>query len=107
VQLARFPRRRYTSEPTPLQPLYAAAADQMVEAVALLARLEGILLDPVYTGKAMAALISLIRGNELTSGQRVVSLHTGAAPALYAAYEMLRDWYLGSAAANGVERACS
>jgi D-cysteine desulfhydrase len=86
---------------------YAAATDEMVEAVGLLARLEGILLDPVYTGKAMAGLIGLIRGKELTGGQRVVFLHTGGVPALYAAHKMLSDWHPGSAAANGVERACS
>ena len=107
MRLARFPRRRYTSEPTPPQPLYAAATDEMLEAVGLLAQLEGILLDPVYTGKAMAGLIGLIRGNELTTVQRMVFLHTGGVSALYAAHKMLSDWHPGSAAANGVERACS
>jgi len=65
-------------------PGYSLPTDEMVEAVRLLARLEGVLLDPVYTGKAMAGLISLIHQGEWTSGEKVMFLHTGGAPALYA-----------------------
>jgi D-cysteine desulfhydrase len=56
----------------------------MVEAVQLLARLEGIVLDPVYTGKTMAGLIGLVRRGEFEPGQKVLFVHTGGAPALYA-----------------------
>jgi D-cysteine desulfhydrase len=65
-------------------PGYALPTDEMVEAVQLVARLEGILLDPVYTGKAMAGLIGLIRRGEFDRGQSVLFLHTGGSPALFA-----------------------
>jgi D-cysteine desulfhydrase len=50
----------------------------------MLARTEGVLLDPVYTGKAMAGLIGLIRRGHFKRGERVLFLHTGGSPALYA-----------------------
>jgi len=55
----------------------------MLEAVELTARHETILLDPVYSGKAMAGLIDLIRQGEFKSGQNVVFIHTGGAQALF------------------------
>ncbi len=63
---------------------YSIPTDEMVEAVNLLARTESILLDPVYSGKAMAGFIGLIRRGEFTKGQKVLFLHTGGSPALYA-----------------------
>ena len=48
------------------------------------ARLEGLLLDPVYTGKAMAGLSDLIGNGKLTAARDVIFLHTGGAPALFA-----------------------
>lgn len=65
-------------------PGYSLPTPEMVEAVTMLARLEGILLDPVYTGKAMAGLIGLVRSGEIGAGERVVFIHTGGAPALFA-----------------------
>jgi L-cysteate sulfo-lyase len=62
---------------------YGIPTPGMVEAVTLLARSEGILLDPVYSGKAMAGLIDLVRKGELRKGQNVVFLHTGGAVGLY------------------------
>lgn len=62
---------------------YAIPTEEMVEAVKLVARTEGILLDPVYTGKAMAGLIGKIRKGEFTREDRVLFLHTGGTPALY------------------------
>jgi L-cysteate sulfo-lyase len=55
-----------------------------LEAVHLTARTEGILLDPVYTGKAMAGLIDLCRKGVFTKDQNVVFLHTGGFAALFA-----------------------
>jgi D-cysteine desulfhydrase len=66
------------------QPKYSVPNARMVEAVQLLARSEGILLDPVYTGKAMAGLIGLVRAGRLKRGERVLFIHTGGAPALHA-----------------------
>lgn len=68
---------------------YSLPTDAMVEAVRLFARLEGILLDPVYTGKAAAGLIDLVRRGRFKRSERVVFLHTGGAPALYAYQDVL------------------
>lgn len=69
---------------------YSIPTDGMVEAVRTLARLEGVLLDPVYTGKAMDGLISLVRRGHFKAGERVVFLHTGGAPGLFAYEDVLR-----------------
>ena len=55
----------------------------MIKAVALAARTEGLLLDPVYTGKAMAGLVDLVRLGELTAESKVLFLHSGGSPALF------------------------
>jgi len=70
-------------------PGYSLPTPEMVEAVRMVAGVEGILLDPVYTGKAMAGLIGLIRRGEFAKGQNVLFLHTGGAPALYAYQQVL------------------
>jgi len=70
-------------------PGYSLPSPEMVEAVRMVARVEGILLDPVYTGKAMAGLIALIRQGRFTRGQNVLFVHTGGAPALYAYQKVL------------------
>jgi L-cysteate sulfo-lyase len=64
-------------------PGYGQPTPGMTEAVLMLARLEGILLDPVYSGKAMAGLIDLIRTGQIAKTERVVFLHTGGAVGLY------------------------
>ncbi|OSN05853.1 D-cysteine desulfhydrase [Lonsdalea iberica] len=53
------------------------------EALQLLARLEGILLDPVYSGKGMAGLIDLIRKGDFKKGEQVVFIHTGGSAGLF------------------------
>ena len=63
---------------------YAVLTGAEREAIRLVARTEGILLDPVYTGKAMAGLIGLIRQGEVGAGERVLFWHTGGSPALFA-----------------------
>ena len=63
-------------------PGYAIVTAECAEAIRTVARADGILLDPVYTGKAMAGMIDLIRTGRLTKGQTVVFLHTGGAPAV-------------------------
>jgi len=64
-------------------PGYSLPTPQMTEAVRMLARLEGILMDPVYTGKAMAGLIDLIRKGFFSKEENVLFVHTGGSPALY------------------------
>jgi 1-aminocyclopropane-1-carboxylate deaminase/D-cysteine desulfhydrase-like pyridoxal-dependent ACC family enzyme len=54
------------------------------EAIELLARTEGIILDPVYVGKAMSGVIDYIRTGKIKKDQTVVFLHTGGTPALFA-----------------------
>lgn len=71
-------------------PGYSLPTDGMVEAVKLLAQTEGILLDPVYSGKAMAGLIDLVRKDYFPKGANVLFLHTGGSPALYAYLESFR-----------------
>ncbi len=63
---------------------YAVIGDPEREAIRLLARHEGILADPVYTGRALAGLIDLIRQGEFEAGQRVLFWHTGGTAALFA-----------------------
>jgi len=64
-------------------PGYGLPTEGMAEAVKLLAKTEGILLDPVYSGKGMAGLIDLIRKGEFREGQNVVFLHTGGSAGLF------------------------
>jgi D-cysteine desulfhydrase family pyridoxal phosphate-dependent enzyme len=64
---------------------YGVPTEEGIEAIRLLARTEAIFLDPVYSGKAMAALISHARTGELAPNEAVVFLHTGGGPSLFAA----------------------
>jgi D-cysteine desulfhydrase len=63
---------------------YGAPTDACREALTLSARTEGLVLDPVYSGKAMAGLIAARREGALAVDQPVVFLHTGGLPALFA-----------------------
>lgn len=71
---------------------YGHPDDTTVEALKLAARLEGLVLDPVYTAKSFAGVIGLARRGDLPKGRNVAYIHTGGTPALFA-YEHL----LGSA----------
>ena len=66
------------------QPKYSISNPAMVEAIQMLARTEGIPLDPVYTGKVMAGLIGLARKGFFKPSERVLFLHTGGLPAIHA-----------------------
>ncbi len=65
-------------------PGYGQPTDEMVDAISLLAADEGILLDPVYSGKGMAGLIGLIQKGYFRKDENVVFLHTGGASGLFA-----------------------
>jgi L-cysteate sulfo-lyase len=65
-------------------PAYGVPHAATVEAIKLAARLEALLLDPVYSGKGLAGLIALIRDRHWTADQDVVFVHTGGTPALFA-----------------------
>jgi L-cysteate sulfo-lyase len=62
---------------------YGVPTPGMVEAITMTARLEGILLDPVYSGKGMAGLIDLIRQGHFRPDENVVFLHTGGSVGLF------------------------
>ncbi|MDH4051066.1 MAG: D-cysteine desulfhydrase [Rubrivivax sp.] len=62
---------------------YGVPTPGMVEAVTLLAKTEGLLLDPVYSGKGMAGLIDLVRKGHFEKRDNVVFLHTGGSAALF------------------------
>lgn len=63
---------------------YGVLGEPEREAIRLMAHYEGVLLDPVYTGKAMAGLIDLVRRRTWRSEDAVLFWHTGGAPALFA-----------------------
>lgn len=69
---------------------YGVPTEAMNEAVLLLARTEGLLLDPVYSGKALAGLIDMIRKGEFDTASNIVFLHTGGSAALFAYVDQLR-----------------
>jgi D-cysteine desulfhydrase len=71
------------------QPKYSLPNARMIEAVQMLARTEALILDPVYTGKILAGLIGLAREGVFAAGQRVLFLHTGGLPGVFAYTDVL------------------
>lgn len=65
-------------------PQYGMPNEEGLAAIGLLARLEGILLDPVYTGKAMAGLLDGLEQKKFRDDGPILFIHTGGAPALFA-----------------------
>ena len=68
---------------------YGLPTESMLEAVSLLAKHEGILLDPVYSGKGMAGLIGLIRKGHFDKNDNIVFIHTGGAAGLFGYRQVL------------------
>ena len=75
-----------------LVPGYGRLNEAVREAMALAAGHEGLLLDPVYTAKAMAGLIAHVRSGRIAPGSRVLFVHTGGQPALFAYGDSLGSW---------------
>lgn len=71
-------------------PGYGYPAPDTLDAIRLLAKVEGILLDPVYSGKGFAGLVAMIRAGRYKRGERVVFLHTGGATVLPAYERIMR-----------------
>lgn len=69
------------------RPKYSLPNQRMVEAVQMLAQLEGIPLDPTYTGKIMAGLIGMVRAGAFGKDDNVLFIHTGGMPSLFASPE--------------------
>jgi D-cysteine desulfhydrase family pyridoxal phosphate-dependent enzyme len=70
---------------------YGRLNDETLDAIHLVAREDGVLLDPVYTGKAMAGLIHLVKQGIFGRSDRVLFLHTGGLPGLFAYSDILRE----------------
>lgn len=66
-----------------LLPGYGHLNEAVKEAIKLAAEQEGLLVDPVYTGKALAGMIKLIRDGVFSSGEKILFIHTGGTPALF------------------------
>ena len=66
---------------------YGIPTKECIDAIRLVAQTEGIFLDPVYTGKAMAGLIDLVNKGYFKSKETIVFIHTGGIPALFAYHE--------------------
>jgi D-cysteine desulfhydrase len=62
---------------------YGTLTEQAMAALTLTARTEGIVLDPIYTGRAMAGLIAAIADGDVVQGQRTIFLHSGGMPGLF------------------------
>lgn len=74
-------------------PGYEIPNEAASEAIKLLAEKEGLLTDPVYTGKAFAGMLDYIRTGKVPAGSSVVFWHTGGATALFAEKEILGDLF--------------
>ena len=85
-----IPRESVVAYDDYVGPGYSLPTPAMAEAVTLLARTESILLDPVYSGKAMSGLIDFVRKGVFPAGSNVLFLHTGGSPALYAYEDTFR-----------------
>lgn len=81
-------------------PGYSLPTDEMAEAVHAFATREGILLDPVYTGKGAAGLFGLVRSGALRTAEKVLFVHTGGAPSLFH-YQTLPPTKVGRPAREG------
>jgi L-cysteate sulfo-lyase len=71
---------------------YGLPAESTLEAITMTAQLEGILLDPVYSGKGMAGLIGLVRQGFFKPSDKVLFLHTGGSSALFAYEQQLLEY---------------
>ncbi|MBG73826.1 MAG: D-cysteine desulfhydrase [Chloroflexi bacterium] len=71
---------------------YGIPSEEMIEAVKLLARKEGIILDPVYSGKAFAGMVDLIKKGYFDKSKAVVFIHTGGTPALFVYSDSFREY---------------
>jgi 1-aminocyclopropane-1-carboxylate deaminase/D-cysteine desulfhydrase-like pyridoxal-dependent ACC family enzyme len=73
-------------------PGYGAPSRAALDAMALAARSEGLVLDPVYTGKALAGLAAEIAAGRIARGQTIVFLHSGGTPAVFTHAEAIAEF---------------
>ena len=74
-----------------LAPGYGHPSESTLEAIRVAARREGLLLDPVYSGKAFAGLLGLVRRGDLGAHESILFVHTGGTPALFGYANLLAD----------------
>ncbi len=74
-----------------LAPGYGHPSESTLEAIRIAARREGLLLDPVYSGKAFAGFLGLARRGDLGSHETILFVHTGGTPALFGYANLLAD----------------
>lgn len=74
-----------------LAPGYGQMSKPLIEAIQMMARREGVVLDPVYTGKVFAGLLALRRRHIIPDGERVVFWHTGGGPGLFAYQNLMEE----------------
>jgi D-cysteine desulfhydrase len=91
-----LPRELVKTDGRYWRPKYSLPNKRMVEAVQMLARLEGIPVDPTYTGKALAGLIGMVRAGAFKPTDNVLFLHTGGLPSLFQS----KDVVLGKVAVD-------
>lgn len=89
-----LPREKVFADDNYIGPGYGLPTPAMVEAVQTIARLEGILADPVYTGKGLAGMFAWARAGRFPTDADVIFIHTGGAPGLFG-----YQWAFGKAAA--------
>jgi D-cysteine desulfhydrase len=70
-------------------PAYAVPTEEAIDAIRLLARTEGIFLDPIYTAKAFAGMLADVRFGMYDEEDKIIFLHTGGQPALFALVDHL------------------
>jgi L-cysteate sulfo-lyase len=78
-----LPRERVVADDRFIGGGYGIPTEGMVEAVTMLARTEGILADPVYTGKGLAGLLAMVRAGRFQPDEDVIFVHTGGAAGLF------------------------
>lgn len=78
-----LPRAKVVADDRFIGPGYGLPTDAMIEAVQMLARTEGILLDPVYTGKGFAGLLAKIAAGDFEQDADIIFIHTGGSVGLF------------------------
>jgi 1-aminocyclopropane-1-carboxylate deaminase/D-cysteine desulfhydrase-like pyridoxal-dependent ACC family enzyme len=80
---ARFSQEEIAIDDGYVGPAYGVATEDGLAAIRLLAQTEGVFLDPVYSGKAMAGMLADIRAGAMRADEAVIFLHTGGGPSLF------------------------
>jgi len=86
-----IPAAEIICDDSQLAPGYGLPNDATVDAIKYLARQEGILLDPTYSGKTFAVLLDMLRRGDFSRDQHVVFLHTGGAVSLFGYPELVEN----------------